>query len=85
MKFRLNLSDEILDSDSSQHFKRHDISYSERSVMATLRWPCWKLRYGSSFEQDNEGRLPSPTIHGRYECKCSLGEGLQRITDEYSR
>jgi len=76
MKLPFNLSDEIVDSDSSEHFQRHGISYSERSIMATFCWPSWKLCYGSRFEQDNEGRLPSPTIHGWYECKCSSGEGI---------
>jgi len=77
MKLPLNLSDDILVSDSSKHFKRHGISYFERSIMAAFRWPSWKLRYRSSFEQDNEGRLPSPTIYGRYKCKCSSDEGLR--------
>ena len=77
MKLSLNLSDDILVSDSSEHFKCHDISHFEPSIMATFRWPSWKLRYRSSLEQDNEGRLPSPTIHGRHECKCSSGEGLR--------
>ena len=76
MKLPLHLSDEILDLDSSQHFKRHGISYSERPIMATFCWPSWKLCYRSGFEQNNEGGLPSPTIHGRYKCKCYLGEGL---------
>jgi len=77
MKFPLHLLNEILDPAPSEHFKCHDISYPERTIMATFRWPCWKLRYRSSFEQDDEGRLPSLTVSGWYECKCSSGEGLQ--------